>query len=126
MLFLCAVVVAAYFLESNFTPDPYLEIKMLKAEQDLRTIAGTIAKYNSLENMKLKELNDLRGRYITDLDNMKDPWKRRYKINSTSEIVFSSGQDGIDGNADDIVFSYKTLKKVSGSLYDKYRMIKSR
>ena len=70
--------------------------------EEARCIWMEIINHNSVEEKKCKSISDLhmRGMPFTD------PWKHLFKYDSTREVVYSAGYDGIYDNEDDIVYSY--------------------
>ena len=82
--------------------------KLIKAKQDCETIAQAIQKYNTLEGtiVKDKYFKELKGKYITGFDAIKDPWGTRYMQNTNNHIVYSAGPDKTAGTNDDIIFIY--------------------
>jgi|GEM_PF-3530942 len=88
-----------YLIEKN---------KPIKAKQDCDTIVQAIHKYNSLEGtiVKDKYFKEIKGKYITGLDTVKDPWGTRYMQNTNNHIVYSAGPDKIEGTNDDIIVNY--------------------
>ncbi|OQA81024.1 MAG: Type II secretion system protein G precursor [bacterium ADurb.Bin243] len=93
------------------------DAKKTKAKQDCDTFVQAIQKFNSLEGTTVqnKYMSELKGKYITNLDTMKDPWGNRYEQDYKKGIVYSKGPDGkhADGqpathasNKDDIFVPY--------------------
>jgi len=68
--------------------------KRNKARQDCQTIAEAIHKFNNIEKTKLTGINQLKGKYITNLDTLKDPWGRSYVLNLAAGLVVCTGADG--------------------------------
>lgn len=67
--------------------------KMVRAKQDCDTIAQAIQKFNSLEGTELKDLAELRGKYLCCFEN-RDPWGRRFLLDLKGGEVLSRGPDG--------------------------------
>jgi len=93
------------------------DAKKTKAKQDCDTFVQAIQKFNSLEGTTVQDqyLKELKGKYITNLDTMKDPWGNRYEQEYRKGIVYSKGPDGkhtaggganAPANKDDIVVPY--------------------
>ncbi|MEZ7891194.1 MAG: prepilin-type N-terminal cleavage/methylation domain-containing protein [Candidatus Wallbacteria bacterium] len=93
------------------------DAKKTKAKQDCDTIAQAIQKFNSLEGSTVEKLMDLKGKYLTNIDTLKDPWGNSYDMDPNKGIVFSKGPDskssyGIGKNGvekddkDNIIVSY--------------------
>ncbi|HNY13393.1 MAG TPA: type II secretion system protein [Candidatus Wallbacteria bacterium] len=93
------------------------DAKKTKAKQDCDTFVQAIQKFNSLEGTTVQDkyLKELKGKYITNLDTMKDPWGNRYEQEYRKGIVYSKGPDGkhtegaganSPANKDDIVVAY--------------------
>ncbi|HOD41432.1 MAG TPA: hypothetical protein PKL57_12805, partial [Candidatus Wallbacteria bacterium] len=57
------------------------DAKKTKAKQDCDTFVQSIQKFNSLEGTTVQDkyMKELKGKYITNLDTMKDPWGNRYE-----------------------------------------------
>jgi prepilin-type N-terminal cleavage/methylation domain-containing protein len=70
------------------------DAKKTKAKQDCDTIVQAVTRYNALEGVALKSLDELAGKYITNIKELKDPWGNAYQINTGSGFVFSQGPDG--------------------------------
>jgi len=83
-----------------------------KAGQDCDMIAIAVKKYNSLEGEIVTDLMDLKEKYITNIDTLKDPWGNAYALGLKKSIIFSKGPDGKEGTADDIQVSYALSKPV--------------
>lgn len=84
------------------------DAKKTKAKQDCDTIAQAIQKFNSLEGSTVSNLMDLKGKYLTNIDTLKDPWGNAYTMSATKGIVYSKGANGKDekGTKDDIFVNY--------------------
>ncbi len=93
------------------------DAKKTKAKQDCDTFVQAIQKFNSLEGTTVQDsyMKELKGKYITNLDTMKDPWGNRYEQEYRKGIVYSKGPDGRHTfaggandpkNKDDIVVAY--------------------
>ena len=76
------------------------DAKKTKAKQDCDTIAQSIQKYNSLEGTQIEELMDLKGKYLTNIDTLRDPWGNAYQIDTYGGFVYSKGADGQDNKND--------------------------
>ncbi len=72
------------------------DAKKTKAKQDCDTFVQSIQKFNSLEGTTVQDkyMKELKGKYITNLDTMKDPWGNRYEQDYRKGIVYSKGPDG--------------------------------
>ncbi len=70
------------------------DAKRSKAKQDCQVIVDAINKFNNLEKAKLSSLSQLKGKYISNLDTLKDPWGKAYAIDTGAGIVLSFGPDG--------------------------------
>jgi prepilin-type N-terminal cleavage/methylation domain-containing protein len=70
------------------------DAKKTKAKQDCDTIVQAIQKYNSLEGSMVTDLMDLKGKYLTNIDTLKDPWGNAYELDPYGGYVFSRGPDG--------------------------------
>lgn len=90
------------------------EYKPLKAKMDCERIASSVEKFNSLEGHPLIDLIELKQRYLTTIDSLKDPWGCVYRLDTNEGIVYSKGPDRRDNpsslndktNSDNIIFSY--------------------
>jgi prepilin-type N-terminal cleavage/methylation domain-containing protein len=93
------------------------DAKKTKAKQDCDTFVQAVQKFNSLEGTTVQDkyMKELKGKYITNLDTMKDPWGNRYEQEYRKGIVYSKGPDSKhkEGagpshpeNKDDIFVSY--------------------
>jgi len=71
------------------------DAKKTKAKQDCDTFVQAIQKFNSLEGTTVQDkyMKELKGKYITNLDTMKDPWGNRYEQEHRKGIVYSKGPD---------------------------------
>lgn len=71
------------------------DAKKTKAKQDCDTFVQAIQKFNSLEGTTVQDkyMKELKGKYITNLDTMKDPWGNRYEQEYRKGIVYSKGPD---------------------------------
>ena len=76
------------------------DAKKTKAKQDCDTICQAIQKYNSLEGAQVEQLMDLKGKYLTNIDTLKDPWGNSYQIDVIAGAVYSKGPDGQDNKTD--------------------------
>jgi len=70
------------------------DAKRSKAKQDCQVIVEAIHKFNNLEKIKLSSIGQLKGKYLANLDTLKDPWGKPYAIDMTQGIVLSMGPDG--------------------------------
>jgi len=70
--------------------------KYTKAKQDCDTFVQAIQKFNSLENTTVQDrfMIELKGKYITNLDTVKDPWGNRYEQDYKKGMTYSKGPDG--------------------------------
>jgi len=102
VLMICSL--SYYYYQKNET----LKKQFTKAKQDCDTYIQAIQKFNSLEKTIVKDeyMKEVKGTYITGLDTLTDPWKKRYKHDYNKRIVYSSGPNGIDFDDDDIVVKY--------------------
>ncbi|HNY11766.1 MAG TPA: hypothetical protein PKK26_09280, partial [Candidatus Wallbacteria bacterium] len=84
------------------------DAKSTKAKQDCDTLAQAAQKYNSLEGGVVRDafMKELKGKYLTNLDTLKDPWGNRYELDIQRGVVFSKGADGKTGTKDDITVFY--------------------
>jgi len=58
------------------------DAKLEKAGQDCETLVQCILRYESREKAALKSLMDLHGKYITNIDTLKDPWNNEYQLDT--------------------------------------------
>jgi len=70
------------------------DAKKTKAKQDCDTIVQAVTRFNALEGVALKSLDELAGKYITNIKELKDPWGNPYGIHTGAGFVFSMGPDG--------------------------------
>lgn len=70
------------------------DAKRSKAKQDCQVIVDAINKFNNIEKTRLTKLSQLKGKYIANLDTLRDPWGRPYAIDATAGLVLSFGPDG--------------------------------
>lgn len=70
------------------------EAKRTKARSDVTEIARAVYKYNSLEGTLCQSLSELKGKYMANLDALRDPWGQPYGYDPLYGIVYSSGPDG--------------------------------
>ena len=78
------------------------DAKKTKAKQDCDTIVQSVQKYNSLEGSMVEGLMDLKGKYLTNIDTLRDPWGNPYIYRSPGEEgrdyeIISLGADGKEG-----------------------------
>lgn len=78
--------------------------KKSKVKQDLDVYVGAIIRFKASETRQLKGIEDLLGKYVAN--EMKDPWGNEYKIDLENGCCFSTGADGREATADDIIQSY--------------------
>jgi len=70
------------------------EAKRNKAKQDIQTIVEAIHKFNNLEKSKLTSIGQLKGKYLANVESIRDPWGKPYAINLAAALVVSMGPDG--------------------------------
>lgn len=70
------------------------DAKRNKAKQDIQTIVEAIHKFNNLEKVKLTSIGQLKGKYIANIETVRDPWARPYAINLSAGLVVCTGPDG--------------------------------
>lgn len=72
-----------------------------KAKQDCDTLIQAILRHNSLEGVEVKDryMAELKGKYITNLDEIKDVWGSRYEHDHARKTVYSKGPDGLHRDA---------------------------
>jgi prepilin-type N-terminal cleavage/methylation domain-containing protein len=70
------------------------DAKKTKARQDCDTIVQAVTRFNAIEGVALRSLDELAGKYITNIKELRDPWGNPYYINTGSGFVFSMGPDG--------------------------------
>lgn len=68
-----------------------------KAKQDCDTLVQAILRHNSLEGVEVKDryMSELKGKYITNLDEIKDVWGNRYEHDHARKTVYFKGPDGL-------------------------------
>ena len=69
------------------------DAKRSKAKQDCQTIVDAINKFNNIEKTRLTNLGQLKGKYIANLDTLRDPWGKSYCIDTMAGNVLSFGPD---------------------------------
>ena len=74
-----------------------------KAKQDCDTLVQAILRHNSAEGVEVKDryMSELKGKYITNLDEIKDVWGNRYEHDHARKTVYSKGPDGLHIDAAD-------------------------
>ncbi|HNY10076.1 MAG TPA: prepilin-type N-terminal cleavage/methylation domain-containing protein [Candidatus Wallbacteria bacterium] len=91
--------------------------KKTKSKQDCDILVEAIQKFNSLEGTTVQDkyMKELKGKYISTWETLRDPWGNRYEQEYRKGIVYSKGPDGkhTDGggsgspsNKDDIFVAY--------------------
>ncbi len=70
------------------------DAKRAKAKQDCQVFVDAINKFNNLEKARLTKLSQLKGKYIANLETLKDPWGKPYAIDTAAGLVLSFGPDG--------------------------------
>lgn len=70
------------------------DAKRSKAKQDCQVIVEAINKFNNLEKAKLSKLSQLKGKYMANLETLRDPWGKPYAIDTLAGLVLSFGPDG--------------------------------
>lgn len=93
-LFVMILIFFAMVASLPNTDPPSEQARRAKALQDCDTLVQAVNKYNDLEDRPLTSLDDLRLKYVTNINTMKDPWGRAYDIDLPTGIVFSKGPDG--------------------------------
>jgi len=71
-------------------------------------LAQAVQTHNSLEENKAidKNFEDIKGKYITGITSIFDPWQAKYMHNSEKRLIYSIGPDGKEGTSDDIIVTY--------------------
>ena len=91
--------------------------KKTKSKQDCDILVEAVQKFNSLEGTTVQDkyMKELKGKYISTWETLRDPWGNRYEQEYRKGIVYSKGPDGkhVAGggssnpsNKDDIVVAY--------------------
>jgi prepilin-type N-terminal cleavage/methylation domain-containing protein len=70
------------------------DAKRTKAKSDVMEIAKAIAKFNSFEGSLCEDISELKGKYISNIEDLRDPWGHRYCYDYDYGIVYSKGPDG--------------------------------
>jgi prepilin-type N-terminal cleavage/methylation domain-containing protein len=96
--------------------DMIKDTQLTKAKQDCDTFVQAIQKFNSLEGTTVQDkyMKELKGKYISTLETLKDPWGNRYEQDYRKGIVYSKGPDGkhkdgpssLPENKDDVFITY--------------------
>lgn len=79
------------------------DVRKAKAGQDCDTIVMAIEKYNSTQGgavVKSAEMSELQGKFITNMDTIRDPWGEKYRHDAAARRVFSKGPDRRHDDAD--------------------------
>lgn len=85
-----------------------------KAKQDCDTLVQACEKYKEIEGRNVESLLDLKEKYLTNIDRIKDPWNQSYQLDTVAGFVVSNGPDmqsdflhpEADVNKDNISVSY--------------------
>lgn len=93
VLFLIGFLVAISMPQVNCLTE---DAKKTKAKQDCDTLCQAIQKYQALEGVAITTLLDLKCKYLTNIDTLKDPWGNSYQIDLDRGCVYSRGPDGQD------------------------------
>lgn len=76
--------------------------KKTKAKQDCDMLCQAIQKYNSIEGsfVTSQDMMELQRKYVTNLNNIKDPWGNKYEHSRLKGRVYSKGRDGKHDSVD--------------------------
>lgn len=101
------------------------DAKKAKAKSDTAAIGKAIARFNAQEGVMCKSLSELRGKYLSNIDTLRDPWGQSYDYDAIYGIVYSKGPDGKHSshkdatwNDDTIVDIYANLVLIAAELED--------
>ena len=80
-----------------------------KALADLDLLKSIATKHNFATERPLDRLEELEGRYVRDIRNLRDPWGNAYRLDTTELAVYSCGPNGRDehGRGDDLTRHYR-------------------
>lgn len=123
VLFLIGFLVAIAMPQVNSLTE---DAKKTKAKQDCDTLCQAIQKYQALEGVAITSLLDLKGKYLTNIDTLKDSWGNSYRIDLDRGCVYSMGPDGLDSetgggtdsNRDNIRVSWTGPLQLLGATYE--------
>ncbi len=68
--------------------------KKAKARHDTSEISKAVSKFCSLEGKMIDGLSELRGKYMSNIDTLRDPWGKPYELDVVYGVVYSFGPDG--------------------------------
>lgn len=95
---------------------------MDKALADCNVLCSAIEKFNSTEGTAVKDqfMRELKEKYVTNIDNLKDPWGNRYEQDLINCLVYSKGPDGkydstFKSNINDDIFASYTKPSITGN-----------
>lgn len=80
-----------------------------KALADLGQIAQSVTKFNFEIEGHLDRLEEIEGRTLANVRDLRDPWGNPYRLNTGELLVYSAGPNRRDerGRGDDIVRRYR-------------------
>lgn len=70
------------------------DARLTKARSDCMEIAKCVYKFNTMEGQICEQLAELKGKYLSNVDTLRDPWGQAYGYDHMYGIVFSKGPDG--------------------------------
>lgn len=118
MEYVAVAVFAICFLMIVMTPHGGVsnDAKKTKAKQDCDTLVQAILRYATLEGTDAtsESMIELKGKYVTNIHMLKDPWGESYCNDAAGKFVYSKGPDRAHDpadplaavNADDVTISY--------------------
>lgn len=85
------ILIAILGILSGFAIPAYIdwvkEAKVTKTKTDIKTLCELVSKYEIEQNdagklppVRLRTLNELKGKYLRDPEALRDPWSRYYKV----------------------------------------------
>jgi len=85
------ILIAILGILSGFAIPAYIdwvkEAKITKTKTDIKTLCELVSKYEIEQNsggklppVRLKALQELKGKYLRDPEALRDPWSRNYKV----------------------------------------------
>jgi prepilin-type N-terminal cleavage/methylation domain-containing protein len=76
---------------------------------DLKTLKKAISKFQRREETEINYLSELEGKFIVNINGLRDAWGNEYHLNTGELLLYSCGKNEKDekGHGDDVALRYK-------------------